>query len=354
MAAGLVRWNFRAFSGLATASNSADERRLLVIYDFASQPFSIGDILVIQQASLVVRQAAGIDRVDLAFVYDPASPVISDPAFAHINPENFLWHLPTVLQAAQVNPYLGSVFLFDSHRRLDEFASGNLHRYDIWPPLSQYASREYLYYSVMSELLFDHFNSEQSLPRLESRGPAKNWAKTFLKRVAGSDIVVTVQLRKNPVNPERDSDYASWISFFNSCQGRYPAKFVVICSQQEVDPELRQCSNVIVAKDHWTSVEQDLALINAAAMHMGASSGPGMLAIFSDKPYCLFNTDVQVHRYRGSTQDGNRVTLYFGSPTQSLLFGAETADVIAFEFERMWKSIARSHADDDPGKIKAW
>ena len=349
----LVRWNLRAVCGLVTTAEFAGKRRLLVIYDFASQPFSIGDILVIQEASLVLRQAADLDRVDLAFVYDPAFPVVPDPAFSQIDPENFLWHLPTVLQAAQVNPHLGSLFLFDSHRRLEEFVSGNLHIYDVWPPLPQYASREYLYYRVFNEILFDYFRKEKTLPRLESRGPAKTWAKAFLERYVGSDVVITVQLRKNPANPARDSDYGSWISFFESCRGRYPVKFVIICAQHEVDPGLRQCSNVVVAKDHCTSVEQDLALIEAAAMHMGASSGPGALAIFSGKPYCLFNTDLLVDRYRGSTREGNRVTLFFGNPTQSLLFGPENRDLIAFEFERMWKTIERSQFHDQPGSITA-
>jgi hypothetical protein len=349
----LVRWNLRAVSGLVKAAEFAGSRRLLVIYDFASQPFSIGDVLVIQEASLVLRQTAGLDRVDLAFVYDPASPVVPDPAFSQIDPENFLWHLPTVLQAAQVNPHLGSLFLFDSRRRLEEFASGNLHIYDVWPPLPQYASREYLYYRVFNEILFDYFQKEKTLPRLESRAPARTWAKAFLERYVGSDVAVTVQLRKNPANPARDSDYGSWISFFESCRGRYPVKFLIICAQQEVDPGLRQCSNIVIAKDHCTSVEQDLALIDAAAMHMGASSGPSMIAIFSGKPYCLFNTDLLVDWYKGSVREGNRVTLFLGNSTQSLLFGPENRDLIAFEFERMWKTIKRSHSNDHPGSITA-
>ncbi len=308
---------------------------------------------MLQEASLVLRQAAGLDRVDLAFVYDPASPAVPDPAFSQIDPENFLWHLPTV-NCRRRRSILISVplFLFDSHGRLEEFVSGNLDLYEVWPPLPQYASREYLYYRIFNELLFDYFQKEKTLPRLESRPPARTWAKAFLERHVGSEAAITVQLRKNPANPARDSDYGSWISFFESCRGRYPAKFVVIGSLQEVDPGLRQCANVVVAKDHATSVEQDLALIDAAVMHMGASSGPSMIAIFSGKPYCLFNTDLLVDRYRGSTQ-GNRVTLFFGNPTQHLLFGRENRDLIAFEFERMWKTIERSHANDHPGSITA-
>jgi hypothetical protein len=348
-AAALLRWLFRAFSGLVSAGGFSGSRRLLVIYDFSSQPFSIGDILVMQEASLVLRQMAGLDRVDLAFVYDPASPVVPDPAFSHIDSENFLWHLSTVLQAAQVNPHLGSLFLFDSHHRLEEFVTGNFHTYDVWPPLPQYASREYLYYRVFNDVLFNFFQKEKILPRLEPRKSARAWAKAFIQRYIGSDVAVTVQLRRNPANPARDSDYGSWISFFQFCRGRYPVKFLIICAQHEVDPRLGQCSNVVLAKDHCTSVEQDLALVDVAAMHMGASSGPGTIAIFSSKPYCLFNTDLQLDRYKGSIREGHRATLFFGNSAQSFLFGRENPDLIAAEFERMWKAIETSRPGDRPG-----
>lgn len=334
----LLRWGLGAFSHLGPAS----KRRLLVIYDFASQPFSIGDILVIQEASLVLRQVKGLGQVDLALVYDPASPVVPDPAFSDISSENFLWHLPTVLQAAQVNPYLGSLFLFDSHRRLEEFASGSFHTYEIWPPLLQYANREYLYYRVFNEVLFDYFQREKALPRLQFRAPARAWSRVFIERHVGSDVAVTVQLRRNLANPERNTDYDSWISFFKFSQGRYPVKFLIICAQHEVDPRLRQCPNVVVAKDHCTNVEQDLALVDAAAMHMGASSGPGVIAIFGDKPYCHFNTNLQLDLYKGSIREGNRARLFFGNSTQSFLFGRETSDLIAAEFERMWNAVRNS------------
>jgi hypothetical protein len=352
-AGALLRWHLQAFSGLVAPSDFSGARRLLMIYDFSSHPFSIGDILVIQEASLVLRKVKGLDRVDLAFVYDPAAPVVPDPAFSQIGPDNFLWHLSTVLQAAQVNPYLGSVFLFDSHRRLEEFASGNLHIYEVWPELRQYASREYLYYYVFNELLFEYFHREKTLPGLESRAPARAWARAFVERHVGAEVPVTVQFRKNPANPERDTDNDSWIRFFEMCRARYPAKFLIICAQHEVDPRLRQLSNVVVAKDHCTNVEQDLSLIEAAAIHMGASSGPGAIAIFSRKPYCLFNTDLQLDLYRGSTREGHRTTLYFGNSCQSLLFGRENPELIATEFERMWKSIPTPRSGDGTGSITA-
>jgi hypothetical protein len=88
-------------------------------------------------------------------------------------------------------------------------------------------------------------------------------------------------------------------------------------------------------------------------MHMGASSGPGTIAIFSSKPYCLFNSDLQLDRYKGSVREEHRATLVFGNSAQSFMFGRENPDLIAAEFERMWKAIETSHSGDRPGSTTA-
>jgi hypothetical protein len=75
------------------------------------------------------------------------------------------------------------------------------------------------------------------------------------------------------------------------------------------------------------------------------------MAIFSRKPYCLFNTDLLVDWYKGSIREGHRVTLFFGNSTQSLLFGRETRDSIVSEFERMWKGMG--HSNDHSGSTTA-
>jgi len=59
---------------------AANSSRLLLIYDFSSQPFSIGDILIFQEASLVLRTDLGLDKTDIALVYDPSAPAVPDPA----------------------------------------------------------------------------------------------------------------------------------------------------------------------------------------------------------------------------------------------------------------------------------
>ena len=337
-AAQLVRWNMQ-FLTLHWRGETQPRKRLLVIYDFASQPFSIGDILMYQEASLVLRKERQIDRVDFAVTYDPANPVVPDPAFSAIGPENFLSHLTTVLQAAQVNPHLGSLFLFDSHENIEKFVSRHLDTYTVWPPLQRYVNREYLYYHIFNDVLFSHFRKFGSLPSLASRLPVRAWARKFIDEHVATGVAVTVQLRRNPANPARNSDYEAWRTFFRGCQDRYPVKFVVICARHEMDASLGDLSNVEFAKDHYTSVEQDLALIEMGSMHMGASSGPGVMAIFGKKPYCFFNTDMQLDLYKGVIQEGNSSRLFFSSPKQRFIRSRESADILMSEFDRMWSNF---------------
>jgi len=69
-----------------------------------------------------LRQVAGVDRVDLALVLRSGLSVVPDPAFSQIGSRISLAPFDG-LQAAQVNPHLGSLFLFDL-TGLEEFASG--------------------------------------------------------------------------------------------------------------------------------------------------------------------------------------------------------------------------------------
>jgi hypothetical protein len=313
-----------------------------VIYDFSAQPFSIGDILIFQEAALILRERHQLDRVDLALVYDPLAPVVPDPAFSGITPENFLLHLSSILPAAQVNPYLGSLLLFDSHRQLEDYVADNSERYFVWPELHQYVSKEYLFYYCFNTLFTEHFETRGSLPVMRSRPAASDWALRFLKEQTGGLTPVTIQLRKNKANPGRDADYDAWIDFMRNCASRFPVKFVIICGRNEIDDRFRSLPNAIVAKDHGTSLEQDLALLESGAIHMGMASGPATIVNFSSKPYCLFKWDINLDTVRGIVRDDYRYRLNFATPLQNWIFLNETPDLLMTEFERMWNGQKHS------------
>lgn len=333
----LLRWGAAALP--AAAGRPTGARRLLLIYDFATQPFSIGDILIFQEAALVLRERHGLGQVDVAGVYDPARPVVPDPAFAHIEAENFLFHLAGILPAAQVNPHLGSIFLFDSHRRLEAYIADNAGQYYIWPSLEQYAKGEYLFYYCFDELFAEHHARHGMLPPLRSRPAALAWARRFIRKHAGTAVPVTIQLRRNPANPDRNSDYDAWISFLRECADRYPARFFVICGRSELDPRLREIPNVTVVKEYCTSLEEDLALLEAGALHMGVASGPATMVHFSRKPYCIFKWDLKAGALKTVLKEGERYYFRFAAPLQSWLIVGETPELLRREFQRLWEGL---------------
>ena len=333
----LLRWGAVALP--AAAGRPAGARRLLLIYDFATQPLSIGDILVFQEAALVLRERHGLGQVDVACVFDPARPVVPDPAFAHIEAENFLFHLAGILPAAQVNPHLGSVFLFDSHRRLEAYIADNAGQYYIWPSLEQYAKGEYLFYHCFDELFAEHHVRHGSLPALRSRPAALAWARRFIREHADTAVPVTIQLRRNPANPDRNSDYDAWIAFLRECAGRFPAWFFVVCGRTELDTRLRELPNTTVVKEHCTTLEEDLALLEAGALHMGVASGPATMVHFSRKPYCMFKWNLRDDALKGIVKEGNRYRFPFSTPLQSWLFEDETPELLRAEFQRLWDGL---------------
>lgn len=315
------------------------ESKLLIIYDLSSQPFSVGDILIVQEASLVLRESHKLKKIDFAVVYDPSKPVVADPAFSYIDPESFLFHLSSILQAAQVNPYLGSFFLFDSHSSLESYVADNKSNYQVWPSLGLYASREYLFYHCFNELFYQFYEANRKLPNLGSRPAAKSWVFEFLRAHVQSPVVGTVQLRRNLNNPERNSNYDAWLGFFRYCADHYPVKFVVICAPAEIDPKLRDLPNVVIAKDHYTSLELDLALIEAADFHMGASSGPSTIAQFNGKPYCVFGWKIDPAVFKDLTHDRHRHRFYFSTPFQNWIVEEENTELLIKEFQNIWKEV---------------
>lgn len=331
----LLRWG----QSVAGSVIGRDPVRLLVIYDLSAQPFSIGDILIFQEASLVMRERHGLDRIDFALVYDRAAPVVPDPAFSGIDADSFLFHLSSILPAAQVNPHLGSLLLFDGHLQLERYIADNREHYMVWPELGQYVSREYLFYFCFNTLFTDHYVEHGSLPVMRSRKAVSEWATNFLREKVGGAVPVTIQLRKNRANPGRDADYDAWITFMRNCEGRYPAKFIIVCGRSEIDPRFRTLPNAVVAKDHGTGLEQDLAILEAGAMHMGMASGPATIVNFSPKPYCLFKWDINLDTIKGIVRDDYRYRLNFATPMQNWIFLNETPELLMTEFERMWKSL---------------
>lgn len=315
-------------------------RRLLLVYDFTNQPFSIGDILIAQEAGLVLKSKYNLEIVDFAIFIDSRSPKHADSAFSNINSNNIFSCLSEVIQAMQVNQYLGSILLFSNRKQLEDYIQLNMKEYVIWPSLVQYLSREYLYYTLFNDLLFQYYKEKKSIPHLHCRKPVQKWAEDFINKHAGTNKAITIQLRKNYKTPDRNTDDRSWSKLFEYCQdNNYPVLFIIICARNEINDDIRKHRNIVIAKDYCTSLEQDLALVEKAHIHMGASSGPSTMAFFSDKPYCIFKWDGIDYLYKELKSSNNKYYFNFSFDTQRLIKEKETPNLLISEFKDLWNYI---------------
>lgn len=265
-------------------------KTLRIEYDLSSQPYSIGDVLVFNERSLFFDEP-----IDFVFTFDPNKPAVPDPAFQHITTGNFLQHIEKLVPIAWCNPKIRSVEVM-SHDALTG---------DRWPR----TRGKYLFYDCMAEI------AKHGPVPLQWKQPCPDFGD-----------YVSVQLRRNPRNPGRDSDFDAWIEFFRTTDDN----FVVIGEPSEMDDRLR-LSNVTLTKDYNLNAAQDLGVILNSRCHMGAGSGPACVAWFNDKPYCVFNTAMGENFCEGYEFNGGRARFTWSKPKQTLIYEKETAGALTYE-----------------------
>ena len=315
--------------------------KLLAVYDLSVQPYSVGDLIAFQAGALAKCAQLGFESMDFCFICDP-DRIPLDPVFSMMmGNKNRLYNLFTLLPVLQLNPLIASISVFNSYHEWQQFTVTGT--YEVWPTIEQIEAHTYTYYEII-KLLDSHYRHFHCLPSLELPGALADWVSGFMKDNVDTMLPVTVNLRNNPnFHPERNSHIPTWISFFEYCHTRYPVTFIVVCSRSEVAPELRTSPNVIIAKDHHTSLEHDMALIMSSAFHMGASSGPSTIPIFTAKPYSILNCKNLVeilHLYEGSiVRESEQIAKFsFAQALQRLILEPERLETLINEFETIWNS----------------
>ena len=324
-----------------------NKKRLLIIYDLTTQPFSIGDILTVQEASLVLKENCQVDLIDFAIVCDQDVLKKSSIFFKKINSDNYFFYLSSILPVTQVNPFLGSIHAFNSYEQLNTYISANYDDVKIWPSGWRVKiTREYLYYTIFEDLLYPYFLKMGRVPKLSSRKPLEIWAKNFYQKYAGGDLPVTVNIRNNQFfQKSRNVNIDIWIDFFKYAEKNYRVKFFVICALSEIDDRLKLMPNVVVIKDWNTNIEQDLALIDLSAIHLGAASGPASMAFFSDKPYLIVKGEMHLQHFSNKNlikySKENIQQFVFANKNQRFLRGEESLDMLIENFNEIWESFDR-------------
>jgi hypothetical protein len=331
---------FRIINWFLAIKNRSIDKRVIVIFDLSSQPFNIGDFILIQEVALVLCNKYKTNFADIAIIHDTKLPA-SSKEFTSISEDNILYHLASILPVAQINQNLGSIFIFNSHKQFDIHVLTNKNNYIVWPSLIRYVTKDYLYYLALNKQILPFFKQNKTIPFFKCRDFLNTWAQNFYSNNLEFEIPVTINLRKNELfGTHRNSDMDAWLKFFENCIGKYNAKFIIIGSKGEVDVRMRNLKNVIIAKDFNTGIEQDLALVNTSAFHMGASSGPISMAWFCGKPYLMFSWDGHIDEYDDLVREPNDFYRFgFSSELQKMTKKRETPDLLDKEFKNIWLKL---------------
>lgn len=308
-------------------------KKLLLIYDLAAQPISIGDVVLFQEAGLIIAKREGCEVVDTAFVYDPKQPTVPDPAFSHINADNIREYLKPIILATQCNPMHGEAFVFSPHAELDEFLRTS--DYVAWPSREERDRRRYLYYDIFENVIWGHYQRSGSIPVLNCQPRLRDMAQSLMTPYPKP--WVTVNIRNNPGHHfGRNANIESWVRLFGK-----DATFFLMCARNEIDPSFRR-PNVVLTKDHDTTIAEDLALCVSSDFHIGIGSGPITVNLFNQKPYLMAKT------YYGEkyfSRDGMIVKdeafqRFWFSRNDQRIHSTDFPEILSSEFDKMKSSYS--------------
>ncbi len=326
------------------------EKRILALWDFRYQPYSIGDLLHLQIASKMLAHQHSVNLVDVCFLAERKMPCRPSFAALGLNEDNYIDIINSLFPVIFLEKNIGAVHFFDTENSLDRYLADNASKYHLWPSLERYYSHED-YLHLFYQTLLEFYRKYGYVPSFSFRKGLVDWARWFFREYVSPYIPVTVHLRNaGRYHPTRNANMEAWIDFFKYCQDQFQVRFVVVGTKKEVDERLHNIKNVIIAKDFNTTVDQDLALIYGSAAFLGVSSGPASIALFGQNPYTIFNIHLMNEHLPVCVHHSWGVSFVFGQDHQRCVLGTETTALLISEFSRMYSAIDLSAWQSfDPG-----
>lgn len=325
----LLSWLFPSFRSIFFTISKAD-KRILAIWDFRVVPFTVGELLYCQEMTLILREIHHVDKIDFVLVCDERQPARSDGGMTN---DNFHFYFSKLLPVVFANPHLGSVMIMDSPDMLTKFIADNHERYIVFPPYRDNSGKYLARYSQYFNYMLNFFEENHYIPHLSCQPAMQMWARKFFADKVRPKFPVVVQLRNASTATYRNADLDCWFEFFAICEKQYNVTFVMIGEKDEIDTRFRQLSNVIVAKDYNTTVEQDLALIQVSMLFLGTTSGPMTMAMFSDLPYVIYGFRTVHERLVPGQQ------LPWATSLQKIVWEPETIEKLTYDFNWLFKQI---------------
>ena len=256
-------------------------RRVLGIWDFGSGRAVIGDAFSFHAVLQVVAIENHLDTIDVCFV----NPKPTSGNRYQITDK---LQIQNIISVCRVNPRIGSLFVFNDNDQFSHFFKVFKNSYVVFPnPYAPFASVTNLHH------LTDFYEKYGNIPNLRSDENDLQWAKRFIDRYCAGRIPVTVAMRRNIRDSEKNAPLHQWRRFFEFAASRYTEyKFIVVGSREEIVSELLNMENVVfVKREADSSLLQDMALIETSIGFLGHNSGISTFPWFLGKPSLLFGTD---------------------------------------------------------------
>lgn len=332
-----IAWFYPSLKKYVGNNLDNTECRILLLWDFRSQPYSVGDLLVLQEIAAILCFQYKVAKADICFLVEKSEP--ARPSFREIgiNKSNYLRNIANLIPVSLAGKNIEDLHFFNNHNHFEKFIADNIHRYHIWPSQFHYCIREDLNIISIKKII-DFFNKNKYIPELAFKSWLIEWADIFLKENAYPKVPLVIQLRNaGTYNQFRNAQIDIWIEALRFFENKLPIQFLLIGSYGEVDQRIRGLSNVIVAKDSHTTVDQDLALIQQGAAFLGMCSGPCMAAIFNTKPYSIFNLCINKEFMAfGVEHPRGEYRFSFANADQKCHRGNETLELIVSEIHRLF------------------
>lgn len=279
-----------------------DNKRLIAVWDFASRPYSLGDILnfcieVSMQVKKLNKQGA-----DIYVVADPVIPAAGSQR-GYIVRENYHQYLLDILDAFFFCPDQQSIHIVSNRAELDTLLiTATQHQVLTYPRFDVYAEelngRKSQHYSNFA--LINHFKDEFGyFPKLKAPAGITVLSNNLMFGFKPDTVFVAVHLRQRRNESGtlaggkvgRDAHFDHWIAFFEHTFAHYPNVIFVVCGRPaEFSRKLYQQPNILILKSYGMNLQHEIAMILEADLFMGSNSGPATVAIFSDTPYYIFQT----------------------------------------------------------------
>lgn len=307
-------------------------KRILAVWDFRTHPLSVGDCLHTQVYSQALREAHGADKVDVALLIDIPSVLL---ARLGLSEESFHYYFAQIFPVTFVNSHLGMVSIWDSCEALVNYVAAHENRYILAHPRAGAGPTVYRWTEEFQYLKWFH-QCYGRVPLLSCQTATRHWATAFLEKHAAGRLPVSLQLRCNINNPSRNANVDAWLTLVDECErNATEVCFFLLGAREEIDDRFSQYDNVCVVKNHATTIEQDLAIMETSAFHLGSNSGPATMAIFGDRPYVIYSYCSSIE----ALQEGHNMP--WAGEFQKLVWERESVDCVRADFEWLWRSIER-------------